>query len=571
MRRFPQRTLIRPLMMLVLVSIALPMLAHGASRERANPNPAIINGPTYSFAGINIRVPAGWRDQYGQGGVIGTQVVQLGAPPCSSEPTAGCSSDSQEGAAFTIRIERSENRSTPPGDDLRTAVLTQGYQSQQIILRGMPALELTNPNTGELIIALEYQQVIYHFIPNQALRSQGDLFEALLAAATLDPASAPPAFVADAVEQATPQPAVQNYYTMLSLVVAPEPVLAAAAMFEEAAFRPMAPTDRSNTRAALMVAYAFAYAILRNNSDGCFIFINGLCERPSIEVFDADGAHFIDCALAAMGFPGAKCAREQSNINMEQIRRILVANPSLYAIVPAGQLPQPGDVALYYLRNQSDPCWGGIVYRLDPQSSSGVYVSTHSENHLELDPAAALCNRDRNNRNTQERIARIEYIRPFVDLTPPSVTFVRPAPGRVDAGQISIEIAANDDSDTPTIDLNLVSEQGNEVIIARNSTERSFPVVLDTPCRPVVAMATAFDLAANRADAQLPLMIGLYGDGNRDGQIDTADLDLLFAIWGSQQGDGVYQAVFDVNTDGRIDSADEQALRRSFGYRCSEE
>jgi len=65
------------------------------------------------------------------------------------------------------------------------------------------------------------------------------------------------------------------------------------------------------------------------------------------------------------------------------------------------------------------------------------------------------------------------------------------------------------------------------------------------------------------SDAVLYQDIGLAGDVNKDGVINTADLVLIQASIGSKLGDPNFNPQADLNRDGRIDISDLQIAARN--------
>jgi hypothetical protein len=59
----------------------------------------------------------------------------------------------------------------------------------------------------------------------------------------------------------------------------------------------------------------------------------------------------------------------------------------------------------------------------------------------------------------------------------------------------------------------------------------------------------------------------LYGDGNGDGDVDSADVALFRTTLGKSAGDAGYVSYFDFDGNGKIDSADLQQLRSRLGMR----
>lgn len=83
---------------------------------------------------------------------------------------------------------------------------------------------------------------------------------------------------------------------------------------------------------------------------------------------------------------------------------------------------------------------------------------------------------------------------------------------------------------------------------------------------------TAFDTSGNESPPSNPLTAffcqspkQLFTDVNNDGIVNGLDLYFLYQHYNSQEGDSLYDEIFDFNGDSRIDSLDKKLLLQNIG------
>ena len=185
------------------------------------------------------------------------------------------------------------------------------------------------------------------------------------------------------------------------------------------------PANRLTYDVKAAVDYANAFGPQMDNNDHCYIFTNDKdadvrCRSDNTHLKPNDGAHFIDCALKAGQFAGARCnSLGDSWLNMNQIHT-LIAPRSAPPFAESAQAV-PGDILILIDKNrgQNDPkryCWGGVVVRtgIDRRIiSSGIQVAAHSTfDGNTFDPNGMYCPGDLKPDQ--------QYYRILNDTTPPA-------------------------------------------------------------------------------------------------------------------------------------------------------
>jgi len=298
-----------------------------------------------------------------------------------------------------------------------------------------------------------------------------------------------------------------------------------------------------------------------------------------------DGAEFIDCALKAGELPQAIC-RPRNGIDdydwayyridpLYDMLRTLE-----YTIITDEALIRPGDIAIVgdgqinpelpnFTPNRA--CWMGIVLpsKNDP---AVMHIAAHSVNQLtdqiDIVPSSMSCGNS--NQDTATRI----YMRLITDETRPMVAFTQPAPGRFAYGAMpTLRWLGIDEVDGSGIQGYTLRRKVNagawqDLLTLQPVTERIEN--LNQPCNTVLYEITAIDNAGNPSlPATLTMSVGLQGDFDLNGMVDSGDTQLVDAAWGLGSRSENFDSRLDITGDGNINAADLTWMHLHQGDRCA--
>ena len=548
--------------LVTLCSFVILAILAGLSLTEPGLRPAAAQQATGFTVGEGLANPllSGWQQVQIQGHIAGRYSEVLTAPLCSSQNSLGCQSASATTAhQVELTVERATSEATAAGDELPAILDQLGFTRTAATIDGQPATRFTAPKPNQLgyqVLVLEVQGVYYHLAFDESFRATPELIDQILAGFALRPAEAPAPFIASGSSgnvPPSPTPALgANPFTIYLPIISHASALAQT--------QPATMKSSARLTIAQATGTGLSWGFNREQMAQQAAYYGPQYTNPGDNYVHptADGAHFIDCMLRAVGLPGARCnGAGDSYFWMNDLYTFVTgvgAQPTT--------APIRGDVL--FLHDGINYCWGGVVVEV---SGGSVYVATHTQYYSRVSADSLLCN---NPNGTGTIVPRQKYI--HLDGEAPSVTFLTPDSGKRHPGDTLFSYQGTDAGGSGLLGFTLrYWKDGALTVLATKTPSTTWTGGLNFPCRAVTAEVVAHDRIGNVNEAlgdSRTLSILVRGDVNADGVIDQADLDLLTEAEGLATGQSGFSPALDPTGDGRVDAADRLLVQRRMSETC---